>query len=607
METIHVKFDELTDMASECNNLEPVMNCTNFQDSLKDSQSIPSKSGLDNLFGPLYEEYYATSSQEVSYNSTANTLDNEHTSSSSSIVVEKDEAPQIVSSSAEQVATEPNSLVFNENTDEFVQEDIADFDGNVFYNAPPTPMFEEAESSSTYQDSSNIHEFHQKHRSSDRWTKNHPIEQVIDDPSKPVMTRNQLQTDAKVCMYALTVSIIEPKNIKEAMLDASWIESMQDELNQFKRLDVWELVECLLGRNIITVKWIWKNKTDAENTVIRNKSRLVAKGYRQEEGIDFKESFAPVSILEAVRIFVAYAAHKNFPIYQMDVKMAFLNGPPKEEVFVRQLDGFVDPDFSNHVYRLKKALYGLKQALRAFYRGESLLPQKKKQALRAWYDKLSSFLIEDHFIKGIVDPTLFTRQHGDDILLVQIYVDDIIFGSTKPAFAKRFEKLMKDNFEMSMIGEIKFFLGLQVHQSPRGIFICQSQYTLDLLKKHGMEKCDTVYTPMATTKLDADLQGTQVDQTKYHSMIRGLMYLTASRPDIAFAIFVCARYQAHSTEKHLKEVKRIFCYLRQTISIGLWYSKDSRFKIIAYLDADIAGCNDDCKSTSRGIQIWEIS
>nr|GFA18548.1 retrovirus-related Pol polyprotein from transposon TNT 1-94 [Tanacetum cinerariifolium] len=212
-------------------------------------------------------------------NSAANTLDNEHTSSSSSIVVEEDEAPQIVSSSAEQVATEPNSPVLNENADEFVQEDVANFDGNMFYNVPPTPVFEEAESSSTYQDPSNMHEFHQKHCSSDR------------------------------SLY------------------------------------------------------IWKNKTGAENTVIRNKSRLVAKGYRQEEAIDFEESFAPVARLEVVRIFLA--AHKNFPIYQMDVKTAFLNGPLKEKVFVRQPDGFVDPDISNHVYCLKKALYGLKQAPRA--------------------------------------------------------------------------------------------------------------------------------------------------------------------------------------------------------------------------------------------------
>ncbi|GJZ98635.1 retrovirus-related pol polyprotein from transposon TNT 1-94 [Tanacetum coccineum] len=283
METIHVKFDELTPMAFESNNSEPRINCTNFQDSSEDSQSVPSKIDLDNLFGPLYEEYYATSSPEVLDNFTANTLDNEHTSSSSSIVVEEDEVPQIVSSSAEQVATELNSPVLNEIADGLVQEDVAEFDGNVFYNPPPTHVFEEDESSSTYQDPSNMHEFHQKHRLSDKWTKNHPIEK--------------------------------------------------------------------------------KNKTDAENMIIQNKSRLVAKGYGQEEGIDFKESFAPGARLKVVRIFVAYAAHKNFPIYQMDVKTTFLHGPLKEEVFVRQPDGFVDPDFSNHIYCLKKSLYGLKQPL----------------------------------------------------------------------------------------------------------------------------------------------------------------------------------------------------------------------------------------------------
>ncbi|GJT98437.1 ribonuclease H-like domain-containing protein [Tanacetum coccineum] len=433
MEMIHVKFDELTSVASECNNPRP--------------------------------EYYVTSTPEVSDNSAANTLDNEDTPSSSLIVIEEDEAPQIVFSSVELVATEPNTLFSNKNANELVQEDIAELDGNVFYNPLHTPVFEESESSSTYQDSSNMHEFYQTRHSTDKWTKNHLIEQVIGDPSKPVMIRHRHHTDVEVCMYALTVSTTEPKNIKEAMLDHSWIESMQDEPNQFI---VWELVECHVGRNIIAVKWLWKNKTDAENTIIRNKSRLVANGYGQEEGIDFKESFASVASLEAVKIFVAYAAHKNFPAYQMDVKMEFLNGPLKEEVFVRQPDGFVDPEFPNHIYSLKKAMY------------------------------------------GIVDPTLFTRRHGDDILLVQIYVDDIIFRSTNQVFSNRFAKLMKDNFEMSMICEMKFFLGLQIHQSPRGIFICQSQYTMDLLKKHGMEKCGSISTPMATVKLDADLQGTQI-------------------------------------------------------------------------------------------------
>ncbi|GJY05801.1 retrovirus-related pol polyprotein from transposon TNT 1-94 [Tanacetum coccineum] len=257
----------------------------------------------------------------------------------------------------------------------------------------------------------------------------------------------------------------------------------------FPGYDVLELVERPIGRNIIAIKWLCKNKIDAENTVIRNKSCLFIKGYGQEVGIDFEEYFATVARLEVVRIFVAYAAQKNFPIYQMDVKTTFLNGPLKEEVFLSQTDSFVDPDFPNHVYHLKKALYGL------------------KYAPRAWYDKLSSFLIEHHFTKGIFDPTLFIRRHRDDILVVQIYVDDIIFGSTNQVFSNTFAKLIKDNFEMSMMGEMKFFLKLQVHQSPGGIFICQSQYTLDLLKIHRMEKYDTISTPMATAKLDADLQG----------------------------------------------------------------------------------------------------
>ncbi|GJV22878.1 retrovirus-related pol polyprotein from transposon TNT 1-94 [Tanacetum coccineum] len=208
------------------------------------------------------------------------------------------------------------------------------------------------------------------------------------------MTHQRLQTDFEVCMYALTVSTIESKNIKEALADHSWIESMQDELNQFKRLQVWELVPRPKGNNIIALKWLWKNKCDAKNIVVLNKTRLVAKGYKQEEGIDFEESFALVARLEAVRIFIAYAAHKNITIFQMDIKTAFLNGPLKEEVYVNQPKGFIDPEFPDHVYRLKKALYGL------------------KQAPRAWYDKLSSFLIEHGFTKVII---MAQQQHAADV------------------------------------------------------------------------------------------------------------------------------------------------------------------------------------------------
>ncbi|GKA45275.1 retrovirus-related pol polyprotein from transposon TNT 1-94 [Tanacetum coccineum] len=222
----------------------------------------------------------------------------------------------------------------------------------------------------------------------------------VDIQTLQFQNKRQLATDPEMCMFALTVSIVEPKNIKEAMADSAWIEAMQDELHQFDRLKVWELVDKPFGKMIIKLKWLWKNKKDEDQTVIRNKARLVAKGYAQEEGIDFEESFAPVARLEAVRIFVAHAAHKSFPIYQMDVKTAFLNGPLKEEVYVAQPEGFVDPDNPEKVYLLRKALYGL------------------KQAPRAWYDELSNFLMSKGFTKGTIDPTLFKIKYGEDILLV---------------------------------------------------------------------------------------------------------------------------------------------------------------------------------------------
>ncbi|GKB51221.1 retrovirus-related pol polyprotein from transposon TNT 1-94 [Tanacetum coccineum] len=260
-------------------------------------------------------------------NFAANTFDNEDTPLSSSIIVEDNDAPQIATSSEEPIAQESSSLVLDTYSDEQIQGDFIELDVNTIMHSFGTLEFEEAESSSNYQDPSNMHEFHQQHRYTNRWTKIHPIKQVIVDPSKPVRIRSRLRTGAE--------------------------------------LYVWELVELPTGRNVIKVKWLWKNKTDAENMIIQNKSHLVAKGYSQQEGIDFEDLFAPVARLEVVQMFMAYAAHKNFTIYQMDVKTAFLNSPLKEEVFVSRPDGFVDPDFPNHVYRLKKALYGLKQAPRA--------------------------------------------------------------------------------------------------------------------------------------------------------------------------------------------------------------------------------------------------
>nr|GEV13132.1 hypothetical protein [Tanacetum cinerariifolium] len=265
-------------------------------------------------------------------------------------------------------------------------------------------------------------------------TKDHPLEQVIGEPSRPILTRNQLRSDGDMCMYALMVSIMEPKNVKEAMTDPAWIESMQEELLQFKRLDVWVLVPAPDNITPLTLKWLFKNKHDEENTVIRNKSRLVVRGYRQEEGIDFEESFTPVARMKAVRIFLAYVAHKSFTVFQMDLKTKFLHGIPSY-----------------------------------------------------------------------------------------------------------FSDLMKSHFKMSMMEEMTFFLGLQVNQSPCGIFINQSNYVLEILKKYGMESCDHVGTPMEIKdKLNLDQNGTPVDATKYRSMI------------------------------------------------GLWYTKDSGFELTGFSDTDYA-------------------
>ncbi|GJV50966.1 retrovirus-related pol polyprotein from transposon TNT 1-94 [Tanacetum coccineum] len=350
---------------------------------------------------------------------------------------------------------------------------------------------------------------------------------------------------------------VELKNYKEAMEESCWIEAMQEEIHEFEWIEVWELVPRPDKAMIISIKWIFKVKLDEYGVVLKNKAR----------------------------IFLAYAAHKNMVVYYMDVKTAFLNRILKEEVYVSQPEGFVNQENPNQVFRLKKALNGL------------------KQAPRAWYDLLSKFLLNQKFVKGVVDPTLFTRKEGNDLILIQIYVDDIIFASTNPIFCDKFAKLMSKRFKMSMMGQISFFLGLQISQSPRGIFINQSKYALEMLKKYGFEKCDAVDIPMVgQSKLDEDPNGTPVDPTRYRGMVRSLMYLTASRPDLVFAVFMCARYKEKPTGKHLTAVKQVFRYLKRTINMGLWYLKDTAFNLTAFADADHVGCQDSRKSTSGSAQ-----
>ncbi|GKB07873.1 retrovirus-related pol polyprotein from transposon TNT 1-94 [Tanacetum coccineum] len=300
-----------------------------------------------------------------------------------------------------------------------------------------------------------------------KWTKDHPLDNIIGKLKRPVSTRLQLHEQALFCYYDSFLTPVKPKNYKDALTQACWIEAMQEEINEFERLEVWELVPCLDKVMVITLKWIYKVKLDELGGIIKNKARLVARGYHKEEGIDFEESFALVARLDAIRIFLAYATHMNMVVYQMDVKTTFLNDILREEVYVSQLEGFVDQYNPNYVYKLKKALYGL------------------KQAPRAWYDLLSKFLLSQELSKGTVDPTLFIKRQGKDNLL-----------------------------------------------------------------KYGMESSDPVDTPIVEkSKLDEDTQGKAIDPTHYHGKIGTLMYLTASRPDLTFAVCMCARLVSWSSKR----------------------------------------------------------
>ncbi|GJY41811.1 putative ribonuclease H-like domain-containing protein [Tanacetum coccineum] len=332
--------------------------------------------------------------------------------------------------------------------------------------------------------------------------KDHPLEQIIGDihsaPQTRKMTKNVTEHE-------------EPKKVIQALKDPSWIEAMQEELLQFKLQQVWSLMDLPHGKRAIGTKWVYMNKKDERGIVIRNKASLVAQGYTQEEGINYDE-VTPVAMIEAIRLFLAYTSFKDFVVYQMDVKSAFLYGKIEEEV-----------------YSLIRATY----------------------------------LLDNGFQRGQIDKTLLIKRVKGDILLVQVYVDDIIFGSIKKGLCNEFEKLMHKKFQMSYMGELTFFLGLQMTQNDDGIFISQDKYVDEILKKFGFLIVKTTSTPMETSKpLVKDAKAKDVNVHLYRSMIGSLMYLTASRPDIMFVVCACARFQVTPKVSHLHAVKRIFRYLK---------------------------------------------
>ncbi|GKA93155.1 putative ribonuclease H-like domain-containing protein, partial [Tanacetum coccineum] len=373
----------------------------------------------------------------------------------------------------------------------------------------------------------------------------HPTTQILGDPKLVVQTRSKVHKsfgayafvsyiqkqrrnnhkDFQPYLFACFLSQIEPKKISEALEDEN----------------------LPYGKKAIGTKWVYKNKKDKRGVVVRNKARLVSQGHRQEEGIDYDEVFTPVAIIEAIRIFLAFASYMGFIVYQMDVKSAFLYGKNDKEVYPKK------------VYKVVKALYGL------------------HQAPRAWYATLSTFLLKSGYRRGTIDKTLFIKKDKNDIMLVQVYVDDIIFDSTKRSWCDEFEALMKSIFQMSSMGELTFFLRLQVKQKEDGIFIRQDKYVAEILKKFDFASVKTASTPIETQKsLTKDEEAADVDVHLYKSMIGSLMYLTASRPDIM--------------------------YLKGKPKLGLWYPRVSSFDLESYSNSDYAGANLDRKSTTGGCQ-----
>ncbi|GJU55691.1 putative ribonuclease H-like domain-containing protein [Tanacetum coccineum] len=497
----NLDFDELTAMASEHNSSGPALHemipvtiSSGLVPNPPHSTPFvpPSRTDWDILFQPMFDELL-TPPPSVDL-------------PASEFIALIDEVVALVPA----VATgSPSSTT----VDQDAPSPIAHM-GNDLYIGIPIPEIPSDQSSSSDSIHTIVHPDYQIPKHNSKWTEDHPLENIIGELDRLVSTRLQLHEQALFCYYDAFLTAVEPKTYKDALTQSCWIEAMQEELNEFECLEVWELVPRLDKVMVITLKWIYKVKLDKLGGILKNKARLVARGYCQEEGIDFEEFFAPVARFESIRIFLAFVAHINMVVYQMDVKTAFLNGNLQEEVYVSQPDGFVDPDNPNHVYKLKKALYGL------------------KQAPRAWYDMLSSFLISQDFSKGLVDPTLFICKEGKELLLVQIYVDDIIFAASTPEHCDVFAKIRCSKFKMSMMGKTSFFLGLQISQSPRGIFINQSKYAIESLKKYGFDSYDLLDTPMVEkSKLDEDKEEKAIDPSHYRGMIGTLLYLTATFVD----------------------------------------------------------------------------
>jgi hypothetical protein len=348
------------------------------------------------------------------------------------------------------------------------------------------------------------------------------------------------------------IAVCEPACCEEALKDPKWKNAMKEEMSMIQKNKTWELVDKPEDRHIIGVKWVFRTKLNADCSINKYKARLVVKGYAQIFGVDYSDTFAPVSRLDTIRLVLAIAAQKGWKVFQLDVKSAFLNGDLQEEIYVEQPEGFVVQGGEDKVYLLKKALYGL------------------KQAPRAWYSKINDHLLSIGFVKSLSESTLYVKLKGKNSLIISLYVDDLLVTGNDTRLIEEFKQEMMQAFEMTDLGLMTFFLGIEIKQNENDVFIYQKKYAKEILKKFQMEECKTVSTPMnQKEKLSKEDGFDKVDEGYYRSLIGCLMYLTATRPDILFAVSILSRFMHCASEMHLKAAKRILRYIKGTIDYGV--------------------------------------
>ncbi|GJY59192.1 ribonuclease H-like domain, reverse transcriptase, RNA-dependent DNA polymerase [Tanacetum coccineum] len=412
----------------------------------------------------------------------------------------------------------------------------------------------------------------------------HDSIQIIDSPSHfdhtPLRGFRTLKD-----LYENTEELLlvedEPKNYKEASSDQKWIEAMKVELDSINRNNTWELTTLPKGHKAIGLKWVFKTKKDANGNIIKHKARLVAKGYIQQHGIDFEEVFAPVARMETIRLLLAIAANNKWEVHHLDVKSAFLHGDLKEEVYVTQPEGFIKRQDNGKVYRLIKALYGL------------------RQAPRAWNIKLDNTLKSLDFKKCALEQAIYTKKSKDSILLIGVYVDDLIITGTPKKEIDKFKAQMEEKFEMSDLGLLAYYLGIEVTQTNGDISIKQSAYASKILKEAGMIDCNETLIPMDPgTRLTKITEGTMVNSTEYRSLIGCLRYLLHTRPDLSYSVGLLSRFMQEPREQHMKAIRQVLRYVKGTKDHGITYKHNGGNKIHGYSDSSYGVNTQEGKGTT---------